>query len=96
MEPESSLPYSQAPALTYTVLISPIITAAEALNEFSRNFVKGVFPVTVKNRTTVYMTKVRLCAHGVIVRYIFDGVRNIWNRICGEKCKPHLCVALSV
>ena len=33
-------------ALTYDVLVSPLITAAEALNGFSRNLVKVVFPVT--------------------------------------------------
>jgi hypothetical protein len=35
-------------ALTYAVLVSPPITAIGALNEFSRNLVKEVFPVTVK------------------------------------------------
>jgi len=34
-------------ALTYAVLVSPLITAVGALNELSRNLVK-VFPVTVK------------------------------------------------
>jgi hypothetical protein len=35
-------------ALTYAVFVCPLKTASEALNEFSRNLVKGVFPVTVK------------------------------------------------